>query len=387
MKESTYYVGYSAARDVMYARLQELLDKKAFDKKKVYMFGTSKIASMIISFLNKNGVYLEGIVDNNPKNQGHKIAGLMVEKPESLVDGGEEVIILIASSYQKEMIEQLEKMGYLLDKNIIKVIDLPELMTDYSFADRRQYQVMPEKEIRERQLNLMRYLKKICEENKIDYYLAYGTLLGAVRHSGFIPWDDDVDIYVNGNDIDRLAELIYKSEQYELITCKNCHSYYGQVALMVDRNSVADVNCFPLQATTGISIDVFPLYGLPSPGRQLEEYIEKLKELEMKKWNCLYDKEMCHKATLELNDYISSYKLEAAEYTGFFLGTEFTKDYLKREFFDTKDFLMFEGEEFCVPGQYKEILRVIYGDYMKLPPKEKRGGRHYYKAYYPVSET
>lgn len=383
MIESTYYVGHSVARDVMYARLRDLLDKKVFDKKRVYMFGTSKIASMIISFLEKNGVYLEGIVDNDSKKQGYKIAGLTVEKPESLAHGDENVMILIASSYQKEMIEQLEKMGYLLEKNIIKVIDLPELMADYSFADRTQYQIMPEKEIRERQLDIMKYLKKICDENNINYYLAYGTLLGAVRHGGFIPWDDDVDIYVNGNDIDRLADLINQSERYELITCKNCCSYYDQIALMVDKNSVVDLNCFPLQATTGISIDIFPLYGLPSAQSEIVEYVEKLKELEMKKWNCLYDKEACHKAALELNDYISSYKFEDAKYTGFFLSPYFTKDYLKTEFFATKEYLMYEDEEFCVPGRYKEVLGAIYGDYMKLPPEEKRGGRHYYKAYYP----
>ena len=380
------YVGHSTARDQMYSRLQEMISKNIFSNKKVYMFGTSKIASMIISYLDNNGVKLTGIIDNDPSKQGFSIAGFNVVSPETIKSFDENIIILIASSYQEEMVKQLKNFGYSLETNIIKVIDLPLLMNDYSFIDRTNYKVMPEKEIRKRQVDIIKYLKYVCDENGIDYYLAYGTLLGAVRHGGFIPWDDDVDIYIKGKDIDKLAELVNQSDRFAFITCKNCNNYFDQISLMIDKNSVIDFNCFPLQATTGIFIDIFPLYGLPSEEVELKEYVEVLKQLEMDKWNCLYDENKCHEAALKINDFISSYDYEKYDSTGFFLSPYFTKDYLPKEFFSTKQYLLYEGEKLCVPGNYSGILKQIYGDYKVLPPENKRGGRHYYKAYYPHND-
>lgn len=383
MVEKMYYKGYDVARKTMYDNIDTLIENNVFENKKIYIFGTSKIAVMILHFMKKKDIEVTGIIDNDKNKQGYVVGELKVEDPTVLAEYDEEKIILIASSYQEEMILQLENMGYKMDKNIIKIIDLPLLMNDYSFVDRTGYIEMKEKDIRLHQMNIMKYLKKVCEENNIDYYLAYGTLLGGVRHRGFIPWDDDVDIYIKGKDVDRLARLINQSDRYKMVTCNNCEDFFDQIPLLVDCNSVVDLNCFPLQATTGISIDIFPLYGVPSKEKELETYVEKLKNLEMEKWNCLYDKKKCHLATLKLNEYISSYDFDESEYTGFFLSPYFTKDYIRTECFAEKQYIMYEDEEYCIPGGYEEVLTTIYGDYMQLPPVEKRGKRHYYKAYYP----
>lgn len=383
MVEKMYYKGYDVARKTMYDNIDTLIENSVFENKKIYIFGTSKIAVMILHFMKKKDIEVTGIIDNDKNKQGYVVGELKVEDPTVLAAYDEEKIILIASSYQEEMILQLENMGYKMDKNIIKIIDLPLLMNDYSFVDRTGYIEMKEKDIRLHQMNIMKYLKKVCEKNNIDYYLAYGTLLGGVRHRGFIPWDDDVDIYIKGKDVDRLARLINQSDRYKMVTCNNCEDFFDQIPLLVDCNSVVDLNCFPLQATTGISIDIFPLYGVPSKEKELETYVEKLKNLEMEKWNCLYDKKKCHLATLKLNEYISSYDFDESEYTGFFLSPYFTKDYIRTECFAEKQYIMYEDEEYCIPGGYEEVLTTIYGDYMQLPPVEKRGKRHYYKAYYP----
>lgn len=382
MDNSNYYIGHTYASDKLYSNLKELINKGAFYKKKLYMFGTSKIASMIISFLNNQEIELAGVIDNDKSRQGYIFEGLKVQTPVSLSAFDKEIVVLIASSHQEEMIQQLQGMGYLLEENIVKVIDLPTLMEDYSFVDRTDYQLMSQRDIRSCQIEMMKFLKKICEDNGIMYYLAYGTLLGAVRHRGFIPWDDDVDIYIYGTDIDKLAELINRSERYELITCKNCRGYFDQVVLLVDKKSVIDLNNFPLQATTGIWIDIFPLWGIPTGKKEIEEYAKHIKELETKKWNCLYDLDECQKCALELNEFISSYKPEDTEHIGFFLSPYFIKDFWKKEFFEVAERLTFENEEFWVPSGYEEVLSVLYGDYMKLPPVEKRGGKHYYKAYH-----
>lgn len=197
------YKRYSIAVDSLYDELEKMLKNKAFDNKKIYIFGTSKITTIMISFLKQNGIVLAGLLDNDKNRWGGKLENIDIYPPQILEDYQENAVILIASSYQSEMIGQLEKMGYKMLENIIKVIDLPELMKDYSFVDRSGKQEMNDDQIRECQYGIMKFLKKICDENDIDYYLAYGTLLGAVRHHGFIPWDDDVDIYIKGKDIDK----------------------------------------------------------------------------------------------------------------------------------------------------------------------------------------
>ena len=75
-------------------------------------------------------------------------------------------------------------------------------------------------EMRQLQYELLLELDKICKENGLTYLLAYGSLLGAVRHGGFIPWDDDVDVIMPMSDIDKL-EQIYHSDKYSVVTCYN----------------------------------------------------------------------------------------------------------------------------------------------------------------------
>lgn len=240
---------------------------------------------------------------------------------------------------------------------------------------------MSEDDVKECQLGILKKLKDVCEENNIEYYLGYGTLIGAVRHKGYIPWDDDIDVLINGKDLDRLTELMNETGQFEMITCKNCEDYFEQVALLVDKNSIMDLNNFPLQITSGVSIDVFPLYGLPAE-EEFKDYIEKIREMEIYKWNCLHDPQKCHEATVKINDFMESYDYDKCEYAGFVFSPYFTKDHFKVSDFKTKIDMKFEGYDFAVPCGYDNILRQIYGDYMELPPIEKRCGKHYYNAYY-----
>ena len=377
-----YYKRYDNAEKILYANLNSFIEKKIFDNKRIYMFGTSRIASMIVTFLAEHGVKIDGFLDNAASRQGYKILDLQIYSPDILKDYSADNMVLIASSYQEEMIVQLINMGYEMNKNIVKVIDLPELMNDYSFVDRTGYVEMPMKEIKKCMVGIMKFLKKICEGNNIDYYLIGGTLLGAVRHQGFIPWDDDVDIYVKGKDMKRLSQLINQSDRYQLITCDTCEDFADTVAIMVDCNSIADINQFPLQATTGVWIDIIPVYGLPKGEDALKKYASTLKRLDMRRWGSLFDKNKLQTAKKELQVYMESFDIDQADYVGFWLSIFFTKERFPAEWFRQKEFLNFEGEKFRVPGQYKKLLQILYGDYMKMPPVEKRGTRHYFKAYY-----
>ena len=148
MVENLKYKRYDKALNVLYHNLSEIIKMPDLNKKDIYMFGTSKIATMIISFLQKEGVVLSGIVDNDKRRHGFIVENLKVYSPDILKNYNEKAIVLIASSYQNEMIKQLQNMGYKVDRNIIKVIDLPQLMDDYSFVDRNDYIELEKEEIK-----------------------------------------------------------------------------------------------------------------------------------------------------------------------------------------------------------------------------------------------
>lgn len=234
--------------------------------------------------------------------------GLSIFSPEILSKSkNDNTLVLIASGFQEEMIKQLEDMGYIYGKHILKVIDLPELMKDYSFVDRTGYIPLSDAEIKQSQLNVLKKAKQICEENGLRYYLAYGTLLGAVRHKGYIPWDDDIDIYIPIKDMKKFIEKVNEDKNFGIVSSCVEMDYYSNFSMMYDCNNICDSNHFPMQLTFGISIDIFPLFGLP----------------------------------------------------------------------DNK-------EEFNTPYGYNNYLKKRYGNYLELPPVEKRVGHHTFNAYHKL---
>ena len=137
---TTKYKLHQFATKRFYQKLDLLVEKKVFENKRIVIFGTSKIASMMITYLAHKNVKIDYIIDNNCNAARAEIDGIEIYSPSDLLQVyQEDVIILIASSYQKEMIAQLSEMGYELDKQIVKVVDLPELMNDYSYVDRDEF--------------------------------------------------------------------------------------------------------------------------------------------------------------------------------------------------------------------------------------------------------
>lgn len=258
-------------------------------------------------------------------------------------------------------------------------------------------------------LEILHTIAGICEKNKLRYALIYGTLIGAVRHQGYIPWDDDVDIMMPRPDYDKL--LIYLEnniKQYphlQVFNHKECQEYpYMITRISDDRYEIKMEN--EKSFGMGVFIDIYPYDGLGNTKEEALNYGLKGDRLSS----------LCYQATREhfaietttslirkivkfpvylyakmrgkeyfqnrLEKLPRKKNYDESEYIGcvvWLSGGE--KDIFLREWFDETIMMKFDKYEFRVPKNYDEVLKHGYGDYMKLPPKKDRIGHHFFKVY------
>ena len=124
---------------------------------------------------------------------------------------------------------------------------------------------IPSEEIKKIEISILDYIASVCEENNIGYYLAYGTLLGAIRHHGFIPWDDDIDIYMLREDYMKFIEIAKEHihHRYKLLSIYNDDDYYYEFAKVVDSNTKLKINNVKQIKKEGVWVDIFPLDNVP----------------------------------------------------------------------------------------------------------------------------
>ncbi len=253
------------------------------------------------------------------------------------------------------------------------------------------------------ELDILLHVAKFCDEHGLRYFLAYGTLIGAVRHKGFIPWDDDIDIQMPREDYEKLIEIYPKEntdEKYFLLTpeMKGAHHPYVKI---IDTRTVKKELGAKKNSLLGVDIDVFPLDGQPDDLQAYGKFYDKLYTLykrylysdtalkglpfKTKIHMLLYRPfALCRKGILKKANKIHSlYPYESSKYVG-----SVTTIYNGRgnralkTAFDGYVTLEFEGHLLKAPKGYDEILRTIYGDYMKLPPEEQQHAHHINEMYW-----
>lgn len=248
-------------------------------------------------------------------------------------------------------------------------------------------------ELLEVQFAMLQEIHNFCMSNQLTYYLAYGTLIGAVRHHGFIPWDDDVDIMMPVNDYEKLRQL-YKSDRYLVTDCFHDKRHQLCFPRIYDSFTCRDNNKHSL----GVYIDIYLIHGAPDCDIERAKHALKIMKLKkqcdfMSKWrgriarHCfpsLWDHYRsslttwyCKRMYKILQDYKSVNGKMVFAYSG-----EGLRDYFWRDFFDETILLPFNGCEFCVPKKYHEVLTTIYGNYMILPPEEERHPYHGSSCYF-----
>lgn len=261
-------------------------------------------------------------------------------------------------------------------------------------------------EIKQIEVMLLKHVANICEEHNIRYFLIYGTLLGAVRHQGFIPWDDDIDIYMPRPDYERFI-AIWKEKvasqisDVKLLIPLSDVDYYYEYAKLIAINTICVINQ-PIKKIDGLGIwiDIFPLDAMPDNYkyhfyrlnifrrmRSLSVYTEVPKIRSVKTF-CVYigwkmvkivGWKFFHKKVLKLS---SKYNYETSKYVACAVLASKVKYVYPRAYFDNAIQLSFEENMFAVPFEYHKILKQTYGDYMKLPPLKERVSLHSFDAYY-----
>lgn len=256
------------------------------------------------------------------------------------------------------------------------------------------------------QLQIAKEIKRICDKNDIDYILDSGTLLGAVRHKGFIPWDDDMDIGMTRKNYNRFIEAAKTElgDEYFLQTWETDKNYPMPFAKIRLNGTKFVENVFErAEMHQGIYVDVFPYDVWPESRRKQKRlYRKRLYIQSMIMMKCHYLKFKSNAAWkyalklimftfirfLSLFRSKSSLIKRYAKITEKFNLLESNKLYeqtvnfrfgywvIPKSCFEDLIGLQFEDEEFKCPGNYDEYLSTVYGDYMVLPPEEKRGKGH-----------
>lgn len=257
-------------------------------------------------------------------------------------------------------------------------------------------------------LSVLQDIKKICEENGFRYTLIYGTLLGAVRHRGFIPWDDDLDIAMPRPDYQRFVEYCRTHETPFALKCIETDPRYGYLfAKACDRGTVLVEHHGNRHGVDfGLYVDIFPIDGLGDSPADAQRALRSMRfERELlvaAQWQhffksttnpwyyepirlffFLVSRFVSHEKIIKrVTRKYSEIDVEHAKYVGIMCGA-----YRNREVMEHDTYM-----EFC-DAEFEEIdvrvlknsdtyLKTIYKDYMTLPPEEKRVARHSFSVYF-----
>ena len=134
-------------------------------------------------------------------------------------------------------------------------------------------------ELKKIELEILIYIDKVCKENGLRYSLCDGTLLGAVRHNGFIPWDDDIDIMMPRPDYDKFLDVLRHNENRFKILSSEQEDYYYTFSKVVDSETMLDEYMYQPIADMGVYVDVFPLEGMPSNSAARKKHFNRLHRL------------------------------------------------------------------------------------------------------------
>ena len=264
-------------------------------------------------------------------------------------------------------------------------------------------------DIQKTELGVLEAFHAFCEKNRLRYYLSGGTLIGAIRHKGFIPWDDDIDLCMPRPDFVRFLDLVQNNTINSWYKVISDPEITGSPSLMriYDSRTQVEFENIRMRSKIGCWIDIFALDGVPT--------CRFWRKLHYRRMRIIMDCVLCcvtkfggerrskavtmlqylitpflpfirmigHKKWLRLgNDIANKYKYDDCEYVGVIAGSGLDNETLRKADMDPAVSVEFENEVFCTMRNYEVYLTNMYGDYMTPPPENKRKSRHKIEAYW-----
>ena len=247
-------------------------------------------------------------------------------------------------------------------------------------------------EIHFAEAEMLRWLYAICKEKGIPLCLGGGTLIGAIRHKGFIPWDDDIDLMIPRSSYDELIDILEKTvdDKYEVVSMRDGKSMFSY-AKIIEKTVFLDKSS--REVTSNLWIDIFPVDGLPEDPKKMHSAFKKAKLYRM--WlSVSMSNDLnagsrlkrllkpiviipakiigARKWLLKLDRLCRKIGFGNTKYVGVLCG-----GYGKRECMPYADWVNyseaeFEGDKYAIPGCWDYYLTSLYGNYMELPPEDKR---------------
>lgn len=258
-------------------------------------------------------------------------------------------------------------------------------------------------ELKKIQLNILNIVDSFCKNNDINYWIDSGTLLGAIRHKGYIPWDDDIDIGMLRKDYDKFMNCFNKkNSRYKFYSIENKNDFYYAHGKVLDTNTILYEPDEDTGLKLSVNIDVFVYDNAPDDDKIVKKmywkrtFYQKMRNVQLfrhafRKENLLkkvlrfilnrcfklIPKSYFLKRIIENSKKFS--KFETKRVGNFTATSVFVCD---KSVFNSFIYKEFEEKQYPVPVGYDIWLKSMYGDYMQLPPEEKRISQHKFVAYY-----
>lgn len=250
-------------------------------------------------------------------------------------------------------------------------------------------------------MEIVKEIVRICDKHGLTYYMLGGTMLGAIRHGGFIPWDDDIDLGMPREDYEKLLQIAPQElkANYKLVNFYTDPNYQYYITRILDTDTkVEEERIGNENRYTNASIDIFPIDGTPNNSLLRKIYYFRVlfhralmslcykDSIDRKRSRGTAEKILLwvmehvpveklttpYKQKCKIDKLLKGQKVEGSKYIGNIMGAYRTREIVPAEFYGKGAFYTFEDMQLRGLEKYDEYLTYTYGDYMQLPPEDKR---------------